>query len=398
MHLVVISHKTCWKSASSPSGYVTDGGFPLQMRAISDLFTSTQLVLPCQKDSSKEGTSTLAGNNLRVMPLSVPRGSGIQRKINMLGWVVKNGPIIWRSVRRADAVHTPIPGDVGTVGMIFALILRKRLFVRHCGNWMAPTTAAERFWKWSMERFAGSRNVMLATGGASFPPSVRNANVKWIFSTSIRGDQIATQKPRTLPADDRLKIIIACRLEEKKGVDLVIQSMPLILATFPEASLDIVGGGSMLEKLKAQAISLGVEHRVAFHGKVNQADVLTLLKKAHLFCYPTSASEGFPKVVLEALAAGLPVITTKVSVLPELIGSGCGIVLDEATTTAIMAAVKEICSNNSNYTQMSSKAIKTAEQYTLEKWQDFIGDTLREAWGADSLVRDVSYMQHQEQL
>lgn len=385
MHLVVISHKLCWKSANSPSGYVTDGGFPLQMEAISELFTSTELVAPCELAGSVEGVSPLRGNNLHVTPLAVPKGRGFRRKIDMLLWVLKNGPIIWRSVRSADAVHTPIPGDVGTVGMIVALIMSKPLFVRHCGNWLMPRTTAERFWKWSMEYFAGTRNVMLATGGAAEPPTQRNPNVKWIFSTSLRSDQMADNRLRMPPRDGRLKIIIACRQEERKGTDAVITSMPSILASFPSASLDIVGGGSLLEKLREQSVSCGVADRVIFHGKVEQSEVLDLLRQAHVFCYPTSASEGFPKVVLEALASGLPVITTKVSVLPQLIGNSCGVLLDEPSSRAIADAVKTICLDEAKYHQMSSKAVETARQYTLENWRDSIGETLREAWKVTSL-------------
>jgi glycosyltransferase involved in cell wall biosynthesis len=398
MHLVVISHKVCWKSVNSPSGYVTDGGFPLQMQAISDLFASTELILPCEIANNTDGASPLRGNNLKITLLTAPKGQGLRRKINIFGWVIKNGPVIWQAMRRADAVHTPIPGDVGTIGMMAALIMRKRLFVRHCGNWLVPKTAAERFWKWSMEYFAGSRNVMLATGGATESPSAKNTNVKWIFSTSLCSDQIAENKPKYLPGDGRLKLIIACRQEVNKGTDLVIQSMPLILDSFPNASLSVVGGGSLLEKLKEQALSFGIADRVVFHGKVEQSEVLDLLKQAHLFCYPTSASEGFPKVVLEALASGLPVITTRVSVLPQLIGNGCGVLLDEPTVGAIAAAVKEICLDETKYSQMSSKAIETARQYTLENWRDCIGETLREAWGVDSLAQDISCLSPMEQL
>jgi glycosyltransferase involved in cell wall biosynthesis len=385
MHLVVVSHKICWNSADSVSGYVTDGGFPLQMEAISELFTSTELVVPCENGGSAEGNSPLKGNNLKIRPLAVPTGTGNRRKIDMLRWIFKNGPIIWRSVRAADAVHTPIPGDVGTVGMIFALILRKRLFVRHCGNWLKPKTAAERFWKWSMEKFAGSRNVMLATGGAAEPPSQRNSNVKWIFSTSLRGDQMICDRPRTLPADGKLRLIIACRQEKRKGTEIVIESMPLIQASFPNASLDIVGGGSLLENLKERSVSWGVADRVVFHGKVVQSKVLDLLKQAHVFCYPTSASEGFPKVVLEALSCGVPVITTKVSVLPELIGDGGGILLDEPSPHELAEAVTRICSDEERYAQMSLIAIETARQYTLENWRDQIGELLREGWNVPSL-------------
>jgi hypothetical protein len=379
MHLAVVSHKVCWTSKSSPSGYMTDGGFPLQMAALSELFDETRILVPCESEAGAAGLTELIGNNMSVRPLSVPRGAGFKRKIRMIGWVVSNSRSIWREIRRADAVHAPIPGDVGTIGMVFALLQRKPLFVRHCGNWLVQTTVAERFWKWAMERFAGGRNVMLATGGAVEPPSKQNSNIRWIFSSSLRSAQLGTVVPRKL-GDGSLRLIIACRQEENKGTGIVIASLPLILKSFPDTTLDVVGDGSLLEKLKLQAASLGVGDRVTFHGKIEQVKVLDLLKRADVFCYPTSASEGFPKVVLEALACGLPVITTRVSVLPQLIGQDAGILLSEATRESLAAAVVKICSDKAGYVRMSANAIEVASQYTLEKWRDDIGAVLRSTW------------------
>ncbi|QQS42010.1 MAG: glycosyltransferase [Acidobacteriota bacterium] len=386
MQLAVVSHKICWRSEGSPTGYVTDGGFPLQMEAISELFSSTEIAVPCDACESAGGASPLKGRSVTVTPLSVPRGKGIRRKIDMFRWALVNGPAIWRSVRNSDAVHSPIPGDVGTIGMVFALILRKPLFVRHCGNWLAPKTTAEKIWKWSMERLAGGRNVMMATGGADEPPSARNPAVKWIFSTSLRRGQIENNAPLTLPEGGKLRLVVACRLEEKKGTDVVISALPAIRAAFPEVELEVVGGGSLLDTLKEQAKELGVADRVTFRGKVEQSEVVRLMKRAHLFCYPTSASEGFPKVVLEALASGLPVITTEVSVLPNLIGPDCGVILDEPSPAALYEAVVRVCSDPGKYSLMSAKAVETAGEYSLERWRDYIGRSLRESWRVEDLA------------
>ena len=335
MKLAVVSHKLCWPSPGSPSGYATDGGFPLQMGAISELFAATSVVAPCESERVVDGVSALQGNNLSVVPLAPPKGRGLGRKLRLPLWAIANGRVIWQQVRAADAVHAPIPGDVGTIGMLFALIQRKPLFVRHCGNWFVQRTAAERLWKRSIEYFAGGRNVMLATGGSDVAPSSKNANVSWIFSTSLRAEQLAGRRPRTLDRSRPLHLVIASRQEERKGTDIVIDSLQLI----PGAVLDVVGGGSLLDKLKTRADESGVSDRVTFHGKVPQARVLELLDRADVFCYPTSASEGFPKVVLEALACGLPVVTTAVSVLPKLISGGGGVLLDNAAPDTLAAAV-----------------------------------------------------------
>ncbi len=389
MRLVVISHKLVWASHESPFGFSTDGGFPVQMEAISEMFDSTTLIVPCDRGAAGRGLAPLVGRNLRVVPLSVPRGKGIVRKLRFPAWLMVSLLPIWREVRGADAVHTPIPGDVGTIGMLLALVMRKPLFVRHCGNWLVQRTLAERFWKWGMEFFGGGRNVMFATGGSSAAPSPRNPNVKWIFSTSLRRGQMNGVQPKQLPGDGSVRLVIACRQEEGKGTDVVIEAMPKILQAFPKAKLDVIGDGSLLPRLKQQAAQLGVDERIDFHGKLEHSQVLSMFGSEHLMCYPTSASEGFPKVVLEALANGIPVVTTKVSVLPQLMEKGCGVLIDSASPEALATAVVGVCSDRAQYSRMSEKALEVSKEYCLEDWREFIGKTLRDAWCVNSLSAEV---------
>ena len=379
--LVVFSHKVCWPSASSPSGYATDGGFPIQMRALSEIFEETALVVPCSSGASSAGELPLAGRNLSVAPLTVPGGRGLLRKAALPLWLAVNCPVIIRQMRQADAAHTPIPGDVGTIGMLLAFFLRKPLFVRHCGNWFVQETVAERFWKWFMERYAGGRKLMLATGGANAPPSSRNSAIRWIFSTTLSEEEL-----RTCMADrDKLvgegpRLVITCRQDKQKGTGVVIESLPSIIRDFPHTALDVIGDGDDLDEFKSLADRLCVSDRVTFHGRVDHAAVTALLRKAHLFCYPTRASEGFPKVVLEALACGLPVITTRVSVLPQLISDRCGILIEEPSPDEVARSVREIFSRPDKYLVMSEQAVATAREYSLERWRDTLRDWLRAAW------------------
>lgn len=370
----------------SQTGYATDGGFPVQMRYLSELFSSTTLVVPCKNDVKISGMTPLTGNRVVVKPLSIPVGTGIRRKLLMAVWLLKNGPTIWSAIRKAEAVHAPIPGDVGTIGLVFALLQRKRLFVRHCGNWLSPKTVAEHVWKFGMEKLAGRRNAMLATGGAAASPSIRNSNIEWIFATSLTEDQLVRSKRRPLDPD-RPRIVIACRQEKRKGTDIVIESLPQILDIFPNAELNVAGDGSQLDQLKTLAAACGVGNNVNFLGQLSQKEVLELLETSDLFCFPTSASEGFPKAVLEALAAGLPVITTPVSVLPKLLSKGGGVLLEEADPEKVAEAVIAILSDRDKYEEISKKAIETAREYTLENWQDRIAEFLQRSWKMDRPLR-----------
>lgn len=380
MRLVVFSHKPCWRSSASSTGYATDGGFPFQMQVISELFDAMTLVVPVLGKSSSQGEIPITGNNLSIAPITFPWGSGVWRKLAFPFWMLFNSFTILREIMRSDAVHTPIPGDVGTAGMLLSSFFRKPLFVRHCGNWFVQTTLAEHFWKWFMERFAGGRNVMLATGGADQQPSKSNPNIHWIFATSLTAEELSHYSSlRTFPNNPHL--IIVCRQEVLKGTAIVIQACALLLDANPALLLDVVGAGTDLADFQNQAISLGLKKQVRFHGQVNHQEVVRLLRSANLFCYPTAASEGFPKVVLEALATGLPVITTPVSVLPQLLTRGGGVLINERTPEAVARAVQYCLSNRVRYTTMSRMAIETAKEYSLESWRDQIGAHLEAVWG-----------------
>lgn len=170
MRLAVISHKPCWPAPDSPSGYATDGGFPFQMAALSELFDQTMLVIPAHKVSAPSGTSPLQGHHLSVLALGQPAGFRLHRKLSLLLWMPRNIPRIWNAIRWADAVHTPVPGDIGLIGILFSLLQRKPLFVRHCGMWSKTGRFSRRFLVWMLEHIAGGKNVVLATGGAASCP------------------------------------------------------------------------------------------------------------------------------------------------------------------------------------------------------------------------------------
>jgi glycosyltransferase involved in cell wall biosynthesis len=383
LNLVVISHKPCWPSGASASGFATDGGFPIQMRALSELFDRTVILVPSFPAQDRTGELPLTGRNLVVVALSRPPGQGLWRKLLLVFWLFGSGRVLIREVRLADAVHAPIPGDIGTVGIVLALLLRKPLFVRHCGNWFGPRTVAERFWKWLLERLVNRRQVVFATGGSSNPPSRLNPSIGWIFATTLTEEELrSSYRLRVRLPGDGPRLVIACRQEKDKGTGVLIESLALIRKTFSGATLDVLGDGSALREFRQLAVQLGVDRYVVFHGKVDHAAVLGRLREADLFCYPTMSSDGFPKVVVEALAAGLPVVTTRVSVLPHLIESaGCGRLLEEVTPATLAEGVRACLSDQQAYRSMSANALEAARAYSLERWKESIGRRLAAAWG-----------------
>jgi glycosyltransferase involved in cell wall biosynthesis len=171
------------------------------------------------------------------------------------------------------------------------------------------------------------------------------------------------------------------RQDSAKGAGVVIQALPALLPQYPELRFSIVGEGAGISEFRHSAKELGVARNVVFCGKLAHREVMRVLAESDIFCFPTGASDGFPKAVLEGLASGLPLVATDVSVLPQLLQHGCGALMKERSPEAFVAAVRQVLSTPDNYETMSRQAIQTAKAYSLEAWRDTIREHLESAWG-----------------
>jgi glycosyltransferase involved in cell wall biosynthesis len=381
MKLVIMSHKECWADTCSPTGVSTVGGFPFQMRAIADLFDETVLLVSVRHSPLPTGAIPLAGRSMRVAPMPEPAGDDLKRKLALLLWLPANLPHIWRQVRRADAVHAPVPGDLSTIGVLLALAQRKPLFVRHCGTWGRPNTISDRFLLRLLERIAGGRNVVMATGGAPTPPSEKNSSISWIFSTTLSREEMATLPPhRSWKRGEPLKLVTMGRLTAGKNAEAVIRALPSVREVYPATTLDVLGDGPLQTDLKKLTAELGVRDAVTFHGNLDHNAVMRVLASSQLFVFPT-LGEGFPKSVLEAMACGLPVVATPVSVIPRLIEGGSGVLLPNSGYAGIVEAVTTLLNDEERLANMSAKAREASHAYTLEEWQETIRARLEASWG-----------------
>lgn len=129
-------------------------------------------------------------------------------------------------------------------------------------------------------------------------------------------------------------------LADHKGQRYLIEAMPAVLAARPDVTCAIVGKGELEAELKALAARLGVQERVTFPGF--RDDVPTILKALDLFVMP-SHMEGLGTSVLDAMAAGAPVVGTRAGGMPEAIDDGVtGIVCPIKDPPALAAAILKL--------------------------------------------------------
>jgi glycosyltransferase involved in cell wall biosynthesis len=137
-------------------------------------------------------------------------------------------------------------------------------------------------------------------------------------------------------------------IEPRKNVSRLVEAFAQLLATDPETTSDlylvIAGGkGWFSEPVFAQVEKLGLGDRVIFPGYVPEEDKALWYNAAMCFCYP-SLYEGFGLPPLEAMACGVPVVTSNASSLPEVVGDA-GLTVPPEDTAALCEALRRLTVN-----------------------------------------------------
>lgn len=114
---------------------------------------------------------------------------------------------------------------------------------------------------------------------------------------------------------------------EKKGHRYTLEAFQKMLPVYPNCTLTLAGDGVLKPEMEALAQTLGIQDKVLFPGKVAQKEVIQLMGNADIFVHHSVTAtngdqEGIPNVLMEAMAMGLPVISTYHSGIPELIEDG----------------------------------------------------------------------------
>jgi glycosyltransferase involved in cell wall biosynthesis len=154
------------------------------------------------------------------------------------------------------------------------------------------------------------------------------------------------------------RIVMLNRLAAGKRVDHAIRALRTVLATVPDASLEIYGDGPERERLHALIDEWGLAAHVVLHGVTD--DPGRVLDEAAV-CVSTSAFEGQGMALAEALAHGCPVIAYDVRYGPrDLLADGGGILVPDADVTALAAAVVEVLTDIELRARLTAEAVASA--------------------------------------
>lgn len=185
--------------------------------------------------------------------------------------------------------------------------------------------------------------------------AIKEDKIKVIYYGAPKIDFKSSKLPPGLKANRY--ILNQGGLDLRKNLDRLIRAFAKVILSMPDLKLVIAGENDNLKReLENEANILGIKESVLFPGYVEKEGLWSLIRQASCICYP-SLLEGFGRPVLEGFAAGVPVITSKTSSLPEVSGQAAYLVGPEKENE-ITQAILEVLRNKN----LRKKMIKSGRQ------------------------------------
>ncbi|MCX6078470.1 MAG: glycosyltransferase [Chloroflexi bacterium] len=208
--------------------------------------------------------------------------------------------------------------------------------------------------KYARHRLKDSRNVYTIPNAVDFARAIPDDERQQIRS-EITGDLT------------RPLVLTVGRLSAAKGFHDLIKAFAFVHTQVPAAVLVIAGGGFLFDELKSHIEKLGLEEQIILLGA--RADVPHLLAAADIYVN-SSHREGTPVSVLEAMAAGLPVVATRVGENPYLLDPDAGLLVAPHQPQALAAAIISLLNSEELRKKLGNSARERIQRsYSRETWR-----------------------------
>ena len=377
MTIGIVYHMPFWRAADGTLREI-EGSFARYVDSLAPYFDEVVLCVPVSRTMKGEGTA-VRSKNVTLAPLTDFDGP-----IKFYPRLAQLLPRLFRFARRVDLVHCRIPTPAAIFTFVFARLMGRPTFLLVVGDleavgetmpyrgvkrwlWRAYTAFEERNVQWMAERsltFANGAPLAQKHARAGRPVIETRTTTVGLSDLTSREDSCV---------DARIRLLTVSRIDPRKGLRILPDVVKQLVDGRFDVTLDIVGpavgapGETERRDIEARATALGVADRVRLRGAVPLDRLLPLYREYDLFVLPTLAGEGIPRVLLEAMTSGVPVVTTRVAGIPSLVTNDLnGLLVNEPTAEATAGALARLIADSGLRRRLIANGYETARAHTLE--------------------------------
>ena len=378
MTLGILYHMPFWQAADG-SLWEAEGSFARYVDSLAPYFDEILLSVPVF-DAPQASGSRVRASNVRLAPL--PYFPGPRQFYPMLPRI--HGRLKeW--VKQCDVVHLRIPTPAAIFVFRIARALRKPVFLLVVGDYQALLphlqyqgvkkilfSAYVRFEEWAVRHMTAGALTFVNGASLRRKHETGGARVFETKTTTLSLSDIASRADTC--GSGRIRLLTVSRIDPRKGLRVLPAAVAELVKDGYDVSLDLIGptigliGDEERDAIRAAALQLGVAERINLLGPVALDRLMAMYRDYDLFVLPTRPGEGIPRVLLEAMANGTPVITTDVSGITSLVTSGeNGILIEDASAAAVAGAVRKLIAEPALRQLLIRGGYATARAHTLER-------------------------------
>ncbi|MCP5303468.1 MAG: glycosyltransferase [Pseudomonadales bacterium] len=375
MKLLIISHTEHFKKGDSVAGW---GPTIREINHLATLFDEVVHVATLNQGPAPESALPYSADNIRLAPVAPSGGSGLLNKLNILLQYPVYLLTILRELRGVDVVHIRCPANISLLAVLLITFLPwpRRRWTKYAGNWSPDGREAFSYTlqRWWLNKGL-QRGVVTVNGRWPGQP----AHVHSFYNPCLteeelqEGARYAASKVPAVP----LRLLYVGRLETPKGVRRILEITAQLHEMHVPVFVDLVGDGPEKPAFEEYVVQQGIQESVKFHGWVPRDQLGPIYAQAHLMIFPSSSSEGWPKVLSEAMAYGVVPVTSTVSSVPQYLQDfKVGQTFAADDLQGFVKAVVWYSKHTSEWKQESDNAVQAANLFSYQNYLNSVKQLL----------------------
>jgi phosphatidylinositol alpha-1,6-mannosyltransferase len=376
--LGILYHMPFWQAADG-SLWESEGSFARYVDSLAPYFDEVVLSVPVF-DRPQAAGSRVRATNVRLAPL--PYFPGPRQFYPMLPRLYGR---LKSWVAQCDVIHLRVPSPAAIFAFRAARSMGKPVFLLVVGDYEAllphlPYRGIKKrvfrayvtFEEWALRHMTS--RVLTFTNGAALRRKHEHDGGRIIETktTTLSEHEIGTRTD--VASSGCIRALTVSRIDPRKGLRALPAAVAQLTIAGIDLSLDIIGptigliGDDERDAIERDAERHGVADRVRLLGPVPLDRLMTAYRDYDIFILPTQPGEGIPRVLLEAMANGLPIVTTDVSGITSLITHDVnGLLIPDASSASVATAVQRLAKDEALRRRVIQGGYVTARAHTLER-------------------------------
>jgi phosphatidylinositol alpha-mannosyltransferase len=352
----------------SPYDIAHPGGVVSHILALERQFTKmghqVRIIAPASKKVPPIGDSFIPIGRARTIPV---RGTVIRISISLrLASRIKEV----LAKEKFDIIHLHEP----FMPMLCSAVLRFSDAV-NIGTFHACHSSPGYNFGWPISRLMLRRRRHKLVGKIAVSKTAMDFVSKYVkgyYDIIPNGIDLEHFSPNVAPidrfCDGKMNILFVGRLEKRKGLNHLLDAYRQVKGEFPNSRLIIVGPGTRLRKKYEKQVRRGGLDDVVFVGYASYDELPSYYKSADIFCSPATGGESFGIVLLEAMAAGTPIVASDIEGYASVLAHGEeGLLVPPKDEKGLAQALVSLMADESLRRQMGARGVLTASEYSWEK-------------------------------